>query len=724
MAVPTIADLARAKANLDAYDDVINEDENTSVTTPGGLPVDSVAKAIASIKAFNDRGNWATGTAYAVKDLVRDPDDSTGTVYVCVTNHTSGAGDFNTDYASGNGPWRIFQGGREVYESITGSVGLLANPGRFDGQAVTVLGYSDPGDGGGGDFYWDASSTDADDGGTVFIDDTNQGSPQSAGRWRRRLSGAINVRWFGAMGDGVTNDTSAIQSALDAGAGGTVYFPEGTYLISAGLRPSSNTTLLGDGYGSKITCSAAGWALVATTNFGLININDVNKVRVTNLRISGTKSADINNTPKLIYLEDVDGCTIDHNWLDTSAFEGIWSGGAQTDLTNLIITENHVNDVGYPAGAFVGLPAIQVTAVNIVCSGNNLFDVGGGIGICGDKCLVNSNLVKGITKHGISCGDSTTNGIYEIAGNVVEFNEQSSGSPRVGIYLGGAVTTERSINVTGNLVRVIGTAGIGTAVGYSVNTADDVRFTGNVAEIQVRGIGFEITGTTAPTNCHLSENTVRVVSESGASYGFYARPNGGGNTLNLVSSGNRVYGVTRAQGSYAFNYTTVGGGTLNCVSDGDYSTQGNVTVADLTYATSQLDGIPFHVNADLTKHTAFHRYASIGMLGLESPVDIVIASGVATITGSVASTAKRRTRIRLDTEAAGATDDLDTITGGQNGDIVILRANDSGRTVVVKDGTGNLRTAGDFSLDNTNDRIMLECDGTNWFELCRSDNAA
>lgn len=60
----------------------------------------------------------------------------------------------------------------------------------------------------------------------------------------------LNVKDFGAKGDGIADDTAAIQSALDmAKKSTTVYFPAGVYNISRTLilRPSNGVRLVGDG---------------------------------------------------------------------------------------------------------------------------------------------------------------------------------------------------------------------------------------------------------------------------------------------------------------------------------------------------------------------------------------------------------------------------------------------------------------------------------------------
>lgn len=59
---------------------------------------------------------------------------------------------------------------------------------------------------------------------------------------------------FGAKGDGATDDTAAIQAAINAAAatGARVFFPAGTYLISATLTWKSKVTLEGEGWDASI----------------------------------------------------------------------------------------------------------------------------------------------------------------------------------------------------------------------------------------------------------------------------------------------------------------------------------------------------------------------------------------------------------------------------------------------------------------------------------------
>lgn len=66
----------------------------------------------------------------------------------------------------------------------------------------------------------------------------------------------LNVKTaYGAKGDGTADDTAAVQAAITAagaGAGGTVYFPAGTYKISAALTMASYVTLAGDGDNASV----------------------------------------------------------------------------------------------------------------------------------------------------------------------------------------------------------------------------------------------------------------------------------------------------------------------------------------------------------------------------------------------------------------------------------------------------------------------------------------
>jgi len=55
----------------------------------------------------------------------------------------------------------------------------------------------------------------------------------------------VSVKDFGAVGDGVTNDTAAVQAALNANPSKTIYFPAGTYLINVSMNGAQS--LIGEG---------------------------------------------------------------------------------------------------------------------------------------------------------------------------------------------------------------------------------------------------------------------------------------------------------------------------------------------------------------------------------------------------------------------------------------------------------------------------------------------
>lgn len=67
-----------------------------------------------------------------------------------------------------------------------------------------------------------------------------------------------NVRQYGATGDGQTDDTAAIQAAMNAvpASGGTIIFPSGTYIVAPtktkGIVVRSNLRIAGSGEGSVI----------------------------------------------------------------------------------------------------------------------------------------------------------------------------------------------------------------------------------------------------------------------------------------------------------------------------------------------------------------------------------------------------------------------------------------------------------------------------------------
>lgn len=83
-----------------------------------------------------------------------------------------------------------------------------------------------------------------------------------------RFADVANVKDYGAVGDGVTNDTTAIQAAIaSVASGGRVVFPAGVYLVSPmTIANLSNVTLEGDNKNISILRLAAPGTLLALQN--------------------------------------------------------------------------------------------------------------------------------------------------------------------------------------------------------------------------------------------------------------------------------------------------------------------------------------------------------------------------------------------------------------------------------------------------------------------------
>ena len=97
---------------------------------------------------------------------------------------------------------------------------------------------------------------------------------------------AYNVKAFGAVGDGVTDDTTAIKNAIAAAGakGGRVRFPAGTFIYSSYMQPPSNITIEGVKGATVIKMKPD-----VLPTFGFFNVGNINNVVVRDIKFVGNK---------------------------------------------------------------------------------------------------------------------------------------------------------------------------------------------------------------------------------------------------------------------------------------------------------------------------------------------------------------------------------------------------------------------------------------------------
>jgi putative cofactor-binding repeat protein len=258
-----------------------------------------------------------------------------------------------------------------------------------------------------------------------------------------------NVQDFGAIGDGKADDTMPINKALLGG--GDVYFPPGTYRVSATLRVVSGTTLRGAGRGVTTI------QMVTPGHGATINVRGDNVV-VADLALQGPSPSEDTYTAHEtgIRVGPAISTTLsrDIQIRDCSIFNYGFHGIELDSVSKANIARNDIHRIGYAGVACL-------SSYDVIVSENTIESItpgtqGDAYGIMfshwtlqepsSSRCIAYGNTILNIP--GWS-GLDTHNGTFiTFANNVIE-------GCRIGIHAGGvenANVTMRNINIIGNTI--------------------------------------------------------------------------------------------------------------------------------------------------------------------------------------------------------------------------------------------------------------------------------
>lgn len=321
----------------------------------------------------------------------------------------------------------------------------------------------------------------------------------------------LNVRDYGAKGDGVTNDRAAIQAAINAAAAthGTVFFPWGTYAIFSALTVPSFVHLVGASMQNSIIWNkGAGHAIhmVDLVTFG-------DKV---------VKNSSIANLSVL-------GPTYAYGVLATvgSSLDGIYIENPFMVVLDMVRVEGHGRvGVALNSGAYAG-------------NWGQNFKI--------SNSWVSLNGVGGIKVYG-----AYRNTIADISGN-----NSIMANRKYNIY----IEQGWVINIEGNEIASQGWDAITGTQGHGIviNEAQTVRIAANSLEAMSGGMP----GSAVPCNfIRTGFNGDTQVNTTGGVWGFYLNENvfnPGAPNVDLI----RLRGVFGGDVSNNWFWRTTAGGTSN-----------------------------------------------------------------------------------------------------------------------------------------------------------------
>lgn len=296
----------------------------------------------------------------------------------------------------------------------------------------------------------------------------------------------VTPEQFGAIGDGIINDTVAVQAAINDGRA-VMMHSEAVYAIRS-LTLRSNLTIFGLP-GATVRQLAA----VAINNTPFISGSSINNLSITGLRIDGNKGAQPGVTNVCgLFLEDVDGVQLID--CETIATSGQGVGGAI--WKNFTIQGQRASTWGigneyaaiYKQDATISPAPAAGTSYNILISGCNLDGTGSG------SCIK------------LTAQQDNDMSQVDITGNTVKIGYHGAiGQPAqlaIELFAGGSGEHIHHFVIANNIVDSDNAAGDIDAFGISVSQGFDGSITGNTVRntgaycIEVIGSRIAVIGNT------------------------------------------------------------------------------------------------------------------------------------------------------------------------------------------------------------------------------------